>query len=143
MYIYRGVLVLFLTLLVGCHGQASSAIADQFSTSGRKSVDLALAISGNWDHVCILGPYSDDVAATQTLGFKWSAVALTDIERNDSISLLVFVQDKSVVSYIEHPRRSGDFTNLAGRCFPHSSAKFVQVAHPVKGWPGLFPADEA
>lgn len=145
MNLHGGVFALLISVLAGCQAtsRTSSAIADQFSASGGKSVDVALAVPGSWDRVCILGPYSGDDAAAETLGFKWPAEALTDIELNDGISLLVFVQDTSVVSYAEHPRRLGDFSNLTGRCFPHSNAKFLQVDRPPKGWSGLFPADEA
>lgn len=141
---YRSVLALCL-VLAGCQSgkSISTTIAVQFSESEHTSVDLASAVPGNWDRVCILGPYSDDAAAAQTLGFKWPAETLTDIEFNDGISLLVFVRDRTVVNYVEHPRRSGDFTNLSGRCFPRASTRFLQVAHPAKGWAGLFPADEA
>lgn len=143
MHFYRGVLLLILVALAGCGNLASSSIADQFSASGRKGVDLAAAVPGKWDRVCVLGPYSSDAVAAQTLGFKWPVETLTDIKRDDGISLLVFVQGKTVISYVEHPRGSGDFSNLTGRCFSHGSARFVQVAQPATGWSGLFPADEA
>ena len=143
MHFYRGMLVLILVAITGCRDSASSSIAEQFSASGRKGVDLAAAVPGNWDRVCVVGPYSSDAVAAQTLGFEWPAETLTDIERDDGISLLVFVRDKSAIDYVEHSRGSGDFSNLTGRCFSHTKAKFVQVAKPVKGWPGLFPADEA
>ncbi|MUV14569.1 hypothetical protein [Noviluteimonas gilva] len=134
-------LVLMLATLCGCGDALSSSIADQFSESGRKTVDLASAVPGNWNRVCVLGPYSTNASAAEALGFDWPAETLTDIARNDGISVLIFVQGKSVLRYAEHPRRSGDFSNLTGRCFPRASAKFVQVDRPAKGWPGLFPAD--
>ncbi|MEP7044395.1 MAG: hypothetical protein ABI843_15125 [Dokdonella sp.] len=142
---YRGLLLLALAAPAGCQhgGAASSGIAAQFSASGGKSVDLALAVPGNWDRVCVLGPYSNDAAAAETLGIDWSAETLTSIKHNDGISLLVFVQGKSVISYVEHPRKLGDFTNLGGRCFPQTNAKFTQVGRPAKGWAGLFPVHEA
>jgi len=143
MHFYRWVLVLMLVAPTGCRDSSSSSIANQFSASGRKGVDLAAAVPGNWDRVCILGPYSSNAVAAQTLGVEWPAETLTDIERDDGISLLFFVRDKSVIDYVEHSRGSGDFSNLTGRCFSRSKAKFLQVVKPVKGWPGLFPADDA
>ena len=142
---YCKISLLFLMALAGCQlaNSASSSIADQFSASGHRGVDLASAVPGNWDRVCILEPYSNNAAAAQALGFKWSAETLTSIEDNENISLLIFVRDNSVIDYVEHPRNSDDFTNLAGQCFQHTKAKFVQIAHPVKGSPRLFPADEA
>lgn len=120
----------------------SSAITNQFVASGRVGVDLELSVPGAWTRVCILGPYADNDAAAQTLGFEWPAEKLTDISQNEGISLLVFAWEKVVLSYIEHPRSSGDFSNLTGRCFPKSGAKFIHVVRPVTGWPGLFPATE-
>lgn len=142
MYFNRCILLLVLATMAACADSDSSLIADQFSKSRRESVDLAAAVPGSWDRVCILGPYSNDIAATEALGFEWPAESLTDIERSDEISLLIFVEDQTVTNYIEHPRRSGDFSNLRGRCFPRDNSKFVQVAQPATGWAGLFPADE-
>ncbi len=142
MHFRREMSILLLVALTGCHGSASSTIESQFSVSGRKRVDLAAAVPGDWDRVCILGPYSGDDVANRTLGFKWPAETLTDIEQDEGISLLVFVKDKSVIGHVEHSRGSGDFSNLTGRCFSRANAKFMQVDHPAKGWPGLFPAGE-
>lgn len=143
MHSIRIVLLLMLSTLVACSDRGSSSIADQLSASAGKSVDLAVAVAGNWDRVCILGPYSSNAVAAGILGFEWPAESLTDVERSDVISLLVFVQGSTVLEYLEHPRSSGDFSNLAGRCFLHGNTKFRQVDQPIKGWAGLFPADEA
>lgn len=141
----RSPLALLFLVLAGCQSgnPVSRAIADQFSASGGRRVDLASAVPGEWERVCILGPYSDDAAARRTLGFEWRAEVLTGIAQNDGISLLVFVKDGAVAGYVEHPRRYGDFTNLSGRCFPRSGSKFVQAPNPTKGWPSLLPEDEA
>jgi hypothetical protein len=98
---------------------------------------------GSWDRVCVLGPYSNNAAAAQILGFEWHVESNSSISTNEGISLLLFVQGTSVASYVEHRRNQGDFSNLTGRCFTREQAKFKQVAHPANGWPGLFPASEA
>lgn len=136
--------ILLLAALAGCQPghRISSSIRDQFLASGRKSVDLAVAVPGTWKRVCILGPYSSNATAKQMLGFDWDSESRSSIKDNEGISLLLFVQDHKVIDYVEHSRSAGDFTNLTGRCFSSSSAKFVQVAHPQDGWPGLFPLDE-
>jgi hypothetical protein len=136
------VLILTVAALCGCNDPTSSSIAAQFSASNGRRVDLESAVDGSWDRVCVLGPYSTDADAAEALGFSWPANTLTDIASDDGISLLIFAQGKSVVKFVEHPRNSGDFSNLRGRCFPRTSAKFVQRDHPVKGWPGLFPAED-
>ena len=137
-----GALILTMAALCGCNDPTSSSIAGQLSASEGQRVDLGSAVDGNWDRVCVLGPYSADADAAEALGFSWPAESLTDIARDDGISLLIFVREKSVLKFVEHPRRSGDFSNLRGRCFARKSAKFVQIAHPVKGWLGLFPAGD-
>src|SRR5690606_25947265 len=85
MHFHRCIPLLVLVTLAACAGSDSSSIADQFSKSGRESVDLAAAVPGSWDRVCILGPYSNDIAAAETLGFEWPAERLTHIERSDGI----------------------------------------------------------
>lgn len=134
--------ILLLAALAGCQPghRISSSIKDQFLASGRKSVDLTAAVPGTWQRVCILGPYSSNATAKQMLSFDWDAESRSSIKNNEDISLLLFVQDHVVVDYVEHSRVAGDFTNLSGRCFSRSSAKFVQVAQPQNGWTGLFPA---
>ena len=127
--------------VAGCTAQnpASTVVARQFDESKGTLVDLSSAIPGQWERVCILGPYSENTAAKKALGFEWNVEANSTISRNDGISLLIFVQDNKVVSFIEHSRRHGDFSNLTTRCFTRQAARFHQVAKPIKGWPGLFP----
>lgn len=145
MSFHRYLLAFSLTMLIGCqpHDSISSSIDKQFSSSGGKVIDLAVAAPSEWDRVCILGPYSNHETVKEALGFNWPSETLTSIDRNDGISLLVFVQGNFVIAYVEHSRRSGDFSNLSGHCFSRDSAKFQQVDRPAKGWPGLFPANEA
>lgn len=130
--------VSMLLAVVGCSDSDPDRIAQQFEDSGRRSVDLASAVPGDWERVCVFGPYSGNADAEKALGFEWPLEALTDIDHEGS-SLLVFVQGGSVVHDIEHPRRAGDFSNLTGRCFARTNARFVHVARPPKGWAGLFP----
>lgn len=134
-----------LVAAVGCtaHDSTSSAIAKQFAESNGSSVSLTAAVPGAWEKVCILGPYSYNDTAKQTLGFEWNAEAKTSIQTNEGISLLLFVQDKQVVSYVEHPRNHGDFSNLTTQCFPREKAQFIYDPKPTKGWPGLFPKNVA
>lgn len=123
-------LALILLALGACQTEKSisSAIKDQFVASERKAVNLAATVPGAWDQVCVLGPYSYNSAARQTLGFEWDAESKSSIATNEGVSLLVFVHDKTVVAYAEHPRTHGDFSNLTGRCFLRTKAKFMQVA---------------
>jgi hypothetical protein len=127
-------------VLVGCveRDAVSSAIARQFAESKGTSVNLTTVVTGNWDKVCVLGPYSNNDSAKRTLGFEWNAESKTSIRTNEGISLLLFVSENKVISYVEHKRSSGDFSNLTTQCFPKEDAQFVHDPKPAKGWPGLF-----
>lgn len=134
----KKILVCYLCLAaVACRGHnASSAIAKQFADT--RQVNLASAVPGNWEKVCVLGPYANNQAAQKTLGFAWNVESKSEIYSSDSITLLLFVHEKQVVSQIEQPRSKGDFSNLSEQCFAKEKAQFVQVDKPSKGWPGLF-----
>ena len=132
--------LLVLAALSACNrpgANISREIARQFHLSGDGSVNLALAVPPPWEEVCVLAPYSDNLAASNTLGFDWNAESKTSIRTDDGIALLVFVKDGDVVEYVEHPRADGDFSRLGGKCFARQESMFVHEAIPVKGWPGL------
>ncbi len=128
----------------GCYSSSmgiSESIAQYFQSSGRTLVNLDEIVTIPWDRVCILGPYSDNAAATVTLGFPWDAEHQTTIVTSDSIALLLFVKDMNVVEFVEHPRIDGDFANLSRQCILREKAVFTHQTNPKKGWPGLFPKD--
>jgi hypothetical protein len=133
-------LLLASLLLSACErpgADISREIARQFHLSGGGSVNLAHAVPGPWEEVCVLGPQSDNIAAGNTLGFDWNAEGRTSIQTNRGISLLVFVKDGEVLDYAEHPRADGDFSRMSGKCFAREEAAFVHEAIPAKGWSGL------
>jgi hypothetical protein len=141
----RYVLVLLL-LVVACNrttSEISKEITRHFESSGGKLINLAEAVPGSWEKVCILGPYSDDKAAKETLGFEWNAELKSSIQSNEGIALLLFVRGNEVVEFVEHSRRHGDFTNLTRKCFSREKAIFIHDPAPKKGWPGLFNKNEA
>jgi hypothetical protein len=140
-FVRVGMILLAVFLLAGCVETGSSAIGNQFLASGRQSVNLATAVPGDWERVCVLGPYSDNTMAAKTLGFAWPAETLTEISHDDGITLLVFVRGTQVISFEQQIRSIGDFSNLSGQCFPRARTSFVQVPKPAGGWPGLFPVD--
>lgn len=136
----RALPVLICVACAGCRDH-SQAISDQIHYSG--SVDMAGAVPVSWDKVCILGPYTGDAHAQATLGFDWPADRRSRIESSDDISLLVFVRDVSVVEYVDHPRREGDFSTLDGRCFRREDATFKLAPQRPDNWPLLVPAADA
>jgi hypothetical protein len=144
-------ILLTLVILTGCQQKnalktehsTSAAIQNAFAASGNQRVDLATVVPGDWERVCIVGPYGGNQAAVEKmLGFPWNVAAQSRIGESDAISLLLFVKGSQVVSHIDHSRQAGDFSNLNQRCFARSQAQFVQVTQPKRGWPGLFPVGE-
>jgi len=112
--------------LLGCQSaRISSAIQRELATKG--TVDLSIAVPGEWQRVCVLGPYSNNETASQTLGFAWNVESRSSIRSSDGISVLAFVEGNEVVAYAEHERRFGDFAGLSGRCFVRARAKFAKA----------------
>ena len=133
-----------LFLEMGCDAQTSNVsekLTQQFQASGRSFVSLAAVFPSPWDKVCILGPYSDGKAVNTTVGFDWSDWSQSSIETNDGVALLLFLKGNTVLEWVEHPRRDGDFTNLSRQCFSREKAIFEHLTNPRKGYPGLFPKE--
>lgn len=131
-------IALGLSFLTGCsQSEISTAIEQQLMQAKGGSVDLSSAVPGNWDSVCILGPYSTNRVARTTLGFDWDVESRTTIATNESGSLLLFVQGGTVVAHVEHPRNKGDFSNLTTKCFPRLTAQFSRDPAFPESWPTL------
>ena len=97
-------------------------------------IRLVEYVDGNWEKVCFLGPYSNNEAATELLGFEWPLESLTSVWVNDGVTLLVFVENESVQSYYEVSRAPYDFNVFSNSCvgralssFTKSGSKFVQT----------------
>ena len=137
-------LLLMLVLVPACDSTSptlTEKITNQFQSSGRTFVDLAKVVPQAWDKVCILGPYSTPKNVYDTLGFDWPLDMFSSIATNDSIALLLFVNNQEVLEFVEHPRRDGDFANLSRRCVARKNSTFYHLTNPPKGWPGLFPKE--
>jgi hypothetical protein len=129
-------------VLAGCSEAdpaISVSIAGQFRRSAGGTVDLVEANPGEWDRVCILGPYSDNAAAKQTLGFDWDVEGRTPIRRNDGIAVLLFVRGNQVTAHVEHPRNLGDFVPNSRKCIARADARFYQARETKDRSPGLYP----
>jgi hypothetical protein len=121
----RLTLVLLVMLLLGCSGGSSSIseqIIFQFEASKSALIDLSVVGPASWERVCVLPPYTTNQTAEQILGFKWDAESETSIAGDDRINVLVFVQNRQVVAYTEHPSNMGDFSKLQPRCLPRAQA---------------------
>lgn len=133
-----GLSIALATVLVGCGSdRIPENIARQFAAT--RMVDLQAAAPGKWDRVCVIGPYQGNEAALQTLGFSWPVESRSSINRNDGISLLLFVSGERVVKAVEQPRDRGDFASLDGRCYSRSEAQFIHSRPAEDSWPELVP----
>jgi hypothetical protein len=125
----RAITFLCLFLVSSCgfgRGEISKELETQIQNNNWERIDLSQVGGSAWQRVCVLGPYSDNNRAEQTLGFKWDLEKKTSVLSSDSVNLLVFVEGKDVIAYVEHPRSLGDFAKLSGQCFDRVDAKLVR-----------------
>jgi hypothetical protein len=87
-------------------------------------IDLAERLPGQWDRVCVLGPYTDNARATNVLGFTVEVEAATKITDFDDIALLVTSQGQTAVNLWEIARTNVDFSVMAGECYDRANTKF-------------------
>ena len=87
-------------------------------------IDLAEAIPGDWDRVCVLNPYTTNSMAKQVIGIPVNVQMRSDIYSSDSITLLVAVDGEQVFEMVEVSRNVADFTPVGGTCFERSQARF-------------------
>ncbi len=112
----------------------SKDLETQIQNNNWERIDLAQVGGAAWRRVCVLGPYSGNNRAEETLGFKWDLEQKTSALSSDGATLLVFVEGKEVVAYAEHPRNLGDFSSLSDQCFDRGKAKFVRDKTRKDNW---------
>ncbi len=95
-------------------------------------IDLAKAMPGNWEKVCILAPYTTNSHVNEILGVPVNVARRSNIGSSDSIALLVTIQDSQVNGLYEIGFRNANFTPHAGECFPKNDARFSiqSTGHP-------------
>lgn len=126
---WRWLLVLvLLAALFGVYAHRhnlASAISEEYAASGKRTINLAQAVPSAWTKVCILGPYSTAANVKAMLGFDWKLEAHSRVGLDDTVVLLVFANEQFVVAATDYPRRSPDFTPLAGKCYARAAAVFT------------------
>ncbi len=95
-------------------------------------IDLAKAVPGNWERVCILAPYTTNSRAKEILGVSVNVARRSNIGSSDSIALLATIHDSRVNGLYEISFESANFTPHAGECFPKNDARFLiqSTGHP-------------
>ena len=119
-----------LAFLSGCFSETISAPTLNLSHSDTP-IDLPKYVKGDWQKVCILGPYSDSELVQEVIGFSWPLESLSSVWVNDGVSLLIFIKDESVQSYFEVSRGKFDFNSLDEQCIDKSDAIFTKARGQV------------
>ena len=119
--------------LSGCSINVGESVAirnqvKDLTTSTSETIDLSQVGSDSWSRLCILTPYTTHETARDVLGFEWDVEGKTNIQRSDSITVLVFASDDDVETYAVYPRRDGDFASVSfeSSCLSRERAKFVR-----------------
>jgi hypothetical protein len=111
----------------------SNEIARQFDSGSASVINLTTVTLPPWSRVCVVGPYATNDSASEILGFEWDVASHSRIGGDDSITLLVFIQDKKVVAFAEHPRNKGDFSGTSNGCIKREDAMFERLTDGT-GW---------
>ncbi|MBE1300154.1 MAG: hypothetical protein GJ680_09640 [Alteromonadaceae bacterium] len=115
-----------LVLLYGCVDDTTSAPSLNFNYA-KTPIVLTEHVQGDWETVCILGPYSNNELAAEVIGFTWPLETLSSVRVNDGVSLLIFIKNKAVQSYFEVSRGKYDFNSLDEQCINRNEAIFTQA----------------
>ena len=132
--------VLCLVIVASCgfgRSEISNELETQLKSNNWERVDLSKVGGPVWRRVCVFGPYSDNIRAEQTLGFKWDLEKKTSVFSSDGVNVLAFVKGKDVIAYIEHPRNLGDFAKSSGQCFDRGNAVLVRDKARKDKWVSL------
>ena len=126
---YLNLLVLILGLSACSYGEVEApSLNFDYAKEPIKFVEY---VDGNWDKVCFLGPYSNNEAASELLGFEWPLESLTSVWINDGVTLLVFVENGSVLSYYEVSRAPYDFNVFSNSCVSRALSSFIKSGSKV------------
>lgn len=87
-------------------------------------VDLAAEFAGEWDRVCVLGPYTTNRRAEEVLGVGVDVHGRSRIASSDGIALFVTMNADGAAGMYEVPLRPVNFTPFSGCCFSRRDAVF-------------------
>ena len=129
MNIRKGLMIMMLLGASACSDSdqfISIQIEKRLEAAKWESLDLAQVGPAQWETLCVLPPYTTNAQAQAILGFEWDAERRTAIKASDSINVLVFIRDRKVLAFSEHPRSKGDFAALKPSCLPRAAARVVR-----------------
>lgn len=134
----RATLCILVVSLCACSNVAlERRISKGVGSGDGATVRISEITSFSWSQLHVFPPYTPVATINADLGFTWWLADHTGIELDDGHTLLVFVQDGRVSSWLMQPRGQGDFSSLyrAGGYTPEE-AVFV-VKRDGHGWPYL------
>lgn len=121
--------IMFISLAVllffGCDQKSLQAEGMRFDQLSSQ-IDFSREIAGEWDRLCVFGPYSSSEFASSVLEFDWDLEANSGVYLLDSISLIVAVHESEVVALYEIDREHADFSGLSGKCYLRENTKFMR-----------------
>lgn len=107
-------IVIIATILIGCNnnleindGIVESKMNSFMLNEGKSEIDINEITGFSWGKAYVFTPYTTKEHMAKKLGFNWENSI--GIDYRDDINLIVFVQGKKVVKYIELSRKYGDF----------------------------------
>ena len=96
-------------------------------------VDLT-PLGGDWETVCIIGPYATNEMAKYLTGHAVDIVTQSEISSLDGIALLITIDAKDRTTLFDVSRKNSDITSLSETCWP----KVTEFRVPTVGWPVVF-----
>ena len=96
-------------------------------------VDLT-PLGGDWETVCIIGPYAANEMAKDLTGHAVDIVTQSEISSSDGIALLITIDAKDRTTLFDVSHKNLDFISLSGTCWP----KGTKFRVPTVGWPVVF-----
>ena len=96
-------------------------------------VDLT-PLGGDWETVCIIGPYAANEMAKDLTGHAVDIGTQSEISSSDGIALLITIDAKDRTTLFDVSRKNLDFISLSGTCWP----KATKFRVPTVGWQVVF-----
>jgi len=90
----------------------SRSLATQIQRGPGTVIDFAEVAPFPWDRLYIFGPYTSPEHVQKSLGFSWPEYWRTSIQDSKRANLVVFVRERQVVHWFEHPRKDGELGYL-------------------------------
>ncbi|MBU1118886.1 hypothetical protein KKH43_03325 [Patescibacteria group bacterium] len=100
-------------------------IAQKYGKPELTLFDMTDITQFDWEEFCIFTRHTQYEEIEETLGFVWPELQKKNIDMNDDVTLLVFVDGSDVVEYYVFPKIYGDFDDsLNKQCVTPEDAVF-------------------